>query len=430
MMPTKSEYRMTTRWRVGWILPRLMLVVLATDVALRSVPLEMFAFRPNEALQRLHGMPEGPFEPNREYHNARSYGDLAAMGNLPHRRIYRRVDFSTDAFGFHNPKPTAGIAPAGILLGDSFAIGAEVPEEKTLSAQLAGVFSGPIYNVGGYLPFDLERIRKLAGRLEMRRGVLIYEFLEVHGQELPPTTVPQWSSWRRRLGLRVLGARGWYLVSGFISSLDHSRLRLLAEKFERAMQNDVVLPNGFANNVSQERLRNGDWMLFLSSRIEPVSSWNATAARWIDYFCWVSREVSRDGLELVVLLVPNKSTVYGPLLESPRVQTEREDVLGELERRLRERGIWVVNVFPTFQEAATEMAERHQYIYWQDDIHWNECGVTLAVGEFRAQSGLPLPSGVVSKEDPPAAEVAWKAALPPDCQSQQKYTTTSSSSRK
>jgi hypothetical protein len=429
MMPTKSDYGMTGRWRVGWILPRLMLAVLVTDVALHFVPLEKFAFRPNEALQRVHGMPEGPFEPNREYHNARSYGDLAALGNLPQRRLYRRVDFTTDAFGFHNPEATAGLVPAGILLGDSFAIGAEVPEEKTLSAQLAEVFSGPIYNVGGYLPFDLGRIRKLAGRLQMRRGVLIYEFLEVHAQEVPPTTVPEQPSWRRRLGLRVLGASGWYLVSGFISSLDHSRLRLLAEKFERAIQNDVVLPNGFANNVSQERLRNGDWMLFLSSRIERVSSWNATAVRWVDYFCWVSREVSRDGLELVVLLVPNKSTVYGPLLESPRVQTEREGVLEELERCLRERGISVVNASPVFRQAATEMAERHQYIYWQDDIHWNECGVTLAVEEFREQMSSQALAKFGVAAHPPAAGRAWRAALPPDCQSQEKYAATSLSSR-
>src|SRR5258708_39485207 len=51
MMPTKSDYRMTTRWSVGWILPRLMLVVMGTDVAARCVPLELFAIRPNEALQ-------------------------------------------------------------------------------------------------------------------------------------------------------------------------------------------------------------------------------------------------------------------------------------------------------------------------------------------------------------------------------------------
>src|SRR5258708_30387852 len=164
MCPSQCHNWMQTRWRVGWILPCRMVATLATDSALRVVPLEKFAFRPNEALQRLHSMPEGPFEPNREYHNARSYGDLAALGNLPRRRVYRRVDFSTDAFGFHNPEPTAGLVPAGILLRHSFALRPEVPAHETLSAQLAGLFSGTIYNVGGYVPFYLWRTRKLARR--------------------------------------------------------------------------------------------------------------------------------------------------------------------------------------------------------------------------------------------------------------------------
>src|SRR5260370_6767302 len=115
-IPAKSDYRMTTRWRIGWILPLLMLAVLVTDVALRFVPLETFAFRPNEALQRQHATPEGPFEPNREYHNARSYGDLAALGNLPQRRVYRRVGLFPDSFGFHKPSGNAALPPAAGLL--------------------------------------------------------------------------------------------------------------------------------------------------------------------------------------------------------------------------------------------------------------------------------------------------------------------------
>src|SRR5260370_23769711 len=135
MMQTKSDYRMPRGWRVGWILPRLMLAALATDASLRFVPLEVFAFRPNEALPRVHGMPEGPFEPNREYHNARSYGDLAALGNLPQRRLYRRVDFTTDAFGFHNPEATAGVGRVVSLLGGPFCSGGGVAGENARSPQ-------------------------------------------------------------------------------------------------------------------------------------------------------------------------------------------------------------------------------------------------------------------------------------------------------
>src|SRR5260370_25438906 len=215
---------MTTRWRVGWILPRLMLVVMGTDVAARCVPLELFAIRPNEALQSRNAAPEGPFEPNREFHNARSYGDLAALGNLPQRGVYRRVDFTTDAFGFHNVAGLEVHTPAaGILFGDSLAIGAEVPEEKALAAQLTEVFSGRIYNAGGYAPLDLGRVRQLASRLKLRKGMLIYEFHEAPLKETPPSDAAEGSSWRHRVALRVLGFRGSPRMSGWLSPLTDAR---------------------------------------------------------------------------------------------------------------------------------------------------------------------------------------------------------------
>jgi len=423
MMATESDAKMTPRWRLGWVLPCVMLVVMAMDLALRLAPLDVFVNRPHEALGQLH-TPEGPFQPNREFHNARSYGDLAALGNLPRRRVYRRADFATDALGFHNPA-AAGLAPAGILFGDSFAIGAEVSEEKSFSAQLTALFSGPIYNAGGFLPLDLERVHKLASRLKLRGGVFIYEFHEAHLKELPPPAAPGVPSWRHKLAVHVLGPRGLDRLMAWLSSLPDSRLQLLARKFERALENDAVLPNRFASSVVEGRLRTGDWMLFLPSRIAPVNSPDAAVVRWGDFFRRLSRELGRDNLELVVVIVPEKFTVYAPLLAWPRPPAEGDVLLGQLERRLHEACVPVVNVTPAFRAAAAELAEHHRYIYWQDDTHWNECGVTIAVAEFRAQIGSQtLPAfvgGALPSAHPSAVGTAQRATLPPNCQSQQEY---------
>jgi len=414
----ETDAKMTHRWTLGRVLPFLMLMIVVMDFALRFVSLERLAFRPNEALRRLHVTPEGPYEPNREYHNDRTYGDLAALGNLPKRRVYRRVDFATDAFGFHNPVSRVESAPAGILLGDSFAIGAEVPEKKALSAQLTELFSERIYNAGGLLPLDLELVRRLAGQLRLQRGVLIYEFLEAHLQERPAIASAQ-PSWRARLAVRVLGSRGWYRLSGLISSLADSRLKLLAQRLEKEAENDRVLPNRFAGNVVQGRLRNGDWMLFSPSRIETADLADAAVSRWAEFFRRASRELDRDGLGLVVIIIPTKFTVYGPLLASPRVAPVGDIQLGQLERRLRKSEIPVVNVTPAFRAAAAELAEHHEYIYWQDDTHWNECGVSIAAAEFREQIGLqPLP-GFIGTESGPVSGSELKTALPSNCGSQQ-----------
>src|SRR5260370_35850483 len=66
MMPAKSDYRMTTRWRVGWILPRLMLAVMGTDGAARCVPLVRFAIRPNRGLEARNRTPKARYGPTLE----------------------------------------------------------------------------------------------------------------------------------------------------------------------------------------------------------------------------------------------------------------------------------------------------------------------------------------------------------------------------
>ena len=44
MMATESDAKMTSRWRLGWVLPCLMLVVMAMEFALRLAPLDVSRF--------------------------------------------------------------------------------------------------------------------------------------------------------------------------------------------------------------------------------------------------------------------------------------------------------------------------------------------------------------------------------------------------
>ena len=87
--------------QIGHLIPRLLLAVGLLDLGLRFIPVEPLTFRAWEALTR-YRPPGAAFEPNRHYENDRAYGDIAAMGNLPEVRQYRREVFSTDAFGFRN----------------------------------------------------------------------------------------------------------------------------------------------------------------------------------------------------------------------------------------------------------------------------------------------------------------------------------------
>jgi hypothetical protein len=80
----------------------------------------------------------------------------------------------------------------------------------------------------------------------------------------------------------------------------------------------------------------------------------------------------------VVLLVPNKYTVYGPLTVGSPGAAEGGRLLAGIADRLRDSGVPGVDVTPLFAAQAAAGLPRHEYLYWRDDTHWNARGIRLA----------------------------------------------------
>src|SRR2546425_9520291 len=97
--PRSTLFPYTTLFRSGHVIPRLLVAVCLVDIALRFVSIDPLTFRAWEALRRYRPL-RAAFEPNRQYYNGQSYGDLAVMGNLRALRQYRTEVFTTDALGF------------------------------------------------------------------------------------------------------------------------------------------------------------------------------------------------------------------------------------------------------------------------------------------------------------------------------------------
>ena len=114
---------------MGRAIPAFLAVVFLADLAARWLPVDPLTFRAWEALTR-YRPPGAAFEPNRRYVHPQSYGDSAAMGNLPERRQYRLETFTTDARGFRNT--AAAVPVTAILAGDSFAVGSGVSDRKSV----------------------------------------------------------------------------------------------------------------------------------------------------------------------------------------------------------------------------------------------------------------------------------------------------------
>jgi len=370
-------------WGTGRLLPRLMLLYFILDIALRFVPLDPLTFRAWEAMLRRYPNAVGPFTPSKHYHRDNSYGGVANIGNLPAERRYRTVDFTTDAFGFHNPPSPIQTDSIGIVVGDSFAVGSELPEHETLSAQLSRRFGGYFYNAGAPQPLHLSSLRAAAQRIGLHRGLVIYEFLEARAWQDPPATTPEGAQGAgQRFIFRTLGQEWIDRFSTPINQLHSSPLQAISAKLEKKLQDNTLLPNSFAGFVIQEKLRNGDSILFLPAEFKTPDDPRSAAARWGAYLAWYSNELRESGLGLLVLVVPNRSTIYSPLLAQPRDVSASLSALGSLAQAFQNAGVRAVSLQNRYaQEAATHLNEK-KYLYLLDDTHWNGNGTAIAAEEI------------------------------------------------
>jgi hypothetical protein len=221
---------------------------------------------------------------------------------------------------------------------------------------------------------DLKQIRLLARELPMRGSLVIYEYLERQGLPLIPSRAPRSSR------KRSVGAQDQPATEASPLSWELSRLRILANRMYRFFQNDRILPNPYGRNASVRRLANGAEMLFLSGeRGGDDGSRPVDAAYWV----WLQRELRSDGFQLIVLLVPDKFTVYEPLLLGREAKGgPGSDYLDRLERSLSAAGVPVVNLKNVFQARAARELPSNSYLYWLDDTHWNGHGMRIAAEEI------------------------------------------------
>jgi SGNH hydrolase-like domain, acetyltransferase AlgX len=369
-------------WSIGRILPRLMLFFFALDLVLRFVPLDPVTFRAWEAMLRRYPNAVGPFTPNKHYHRDNSYGGVAGIGNLPALRHYHAVDFTTDADGFHNPPALAQANPIGIVIGDSFAVGSELPEDQSLSAQLTQRFGGYFYNAGAPQPLHLVSLEAVARRIGLRRGFVIFEFLESRAMQDPPSMTPDGGRGAAQsLVFRTLGPDWTDRLSTPLNQLHASPLQALSAKLEKQIQNETILPNSFAAFVIQEKLPNGDCVVFLPAELKSPSDPRKAAERWAAYLSWYSNELRKDGLDLLVLLVPNRPTIYAPLLAGPLDVSASLVTFDNLTRSLRSAGVRTVPLEHRFLKDASTLLPQKKYLYFLDDTHWNGNGTAIAAEE-------------------------------------------------
>jgi hypothetical protein len=360
-----------------------MLLFFFADLVLRFVPLDLLTFRAWEAMLRHYPNAVGPFIPNKHYHRDTSYGGVAGIGNLVSFRHYHSVDFTTDPYGFHNPPALAEANPMGIVIGDSFAVGSELPEEESLSAQLTQRFGGYFYNAGAPQPLHLRSLEAVAKRIGLHHGLVIFEFLESRALQDPPRNTPDGGRGpAQAFFFRALGSEWTDRLGTALNQVHGSPLEALSTKLEKKIQDDTLLPNSFVAFVVQERLRNGEPIVFLPVEFKSPDDPRKAAEHWANYFAWFAAELHQDDLELTVLLVPNRATIYAPLLAQPRDVSASRATLDAFVNALRNVGVRTVSLERRYARDAAVLLDENKYLYFPDDTHWNGFGTSLAADEI------------------------------------------------
>ena len=378
--------RTTTRPRrigVGRLLPLIIAATLAVDVMARFLPLDSLCFQAWECMTR-YQEPGSSFEANRQFRSNRTHGNLSNMGNLPSLREYRPQVFTTDANGFRNAPGLASTAPDGIVVGDSFVAGYGISDEETLPVQLSAATGLRFYNAGGPYAY-LQTVRALKTKMGFQRGQVIVVWTESESvaqlqqaEALAQNGDAKAGFMRAAFGpqgarIRAL-LRGWWYTSP---------AKIVAEKAFLSIADDRILPNVYRSRVVERHLTTGKPILFYPSDVDGFHS-RRDVTEATDFLVALSAGLRQEGLASMVVLAPNKYTVYEPLL-SDRQQGPGDAVhpLARLEAALKSRGIQALDLTPSFAAQARADLPTGEYLYWLDDTHWNRHGIEMAVAALR-----------------------------------------------
>ena len=399
-----------TPWRLGRVAPLVLVAWMALDIALRFPPPQWLHVSPVTIALRKPGA-YGSFQPGFSIVTPFYGGEAAREANTSPTESRLPLRFSTDRLGFRiNPLAADESAPDVVILrGASFIYGAALSDEETLPAALTRVSGLAVRN---FSRFHLDGIAPhlvaaWLDQLPAPPAIAVVVYLEHENPRALPDRSRVAALVRavpalERPGTEYLRARRWIADRHRVVTrwMDFSPLEILARRVERGLANDRVLPNEFRRLGRRLVLPDGRAMLFRDYELAPAREPRGpTEARLTAEFfeAWHAR-LSARGIETVVLVLPSRYTVYGPVLE-------HEDMLEPLRRataytdtlvaELRSRGITTVDAAAVFRTRAFEEVQSGVLSFYREDNHWNPDGVELVArllaDALTSRSGAPIP---------------------------------------
>lgn len=138
-----------------------------------------------------------------------------------------------------------------------------------------------------------------------------------------------------------------------------------------------------------EQVRVGrDGWLFLTEELRFEADANQHLAARTELLGGAAQALERQGVKLVIALVPDKARVYAGKLAGGRYPAWNAERYHDALSQLRARGVSVVNLLEPLTLAANTTE-----VYYRTDTHWNQVGAQVAaqaIASFIGQLNLQL----------------------------------------
>jgi alginate O-acetyltransferase complex protein AlgJ len=124
-----------------------------------------------------------------------------------------------------------------------------------------------------------------------------------------------------------------------------------------------------------------DW-LYLLEEVRPWPDGEAAMSRRADLVAQVAERLRVQGIELLIVVVPDKARVESQTLCAIRYSAQAKDRYDAFAAMLQKRGIVPVDLLHSFRAA-----HAGQPLYYRTDTHWNQQGAALAAVVVAAAAG-------------------------------------------
>jgi len=363
---------------IGKLAPAILIAWITVDLVSRSISPSLLNVDPWLTVSTFPAR-YVPFSADKSFVIQRYVGGNARAANAQPTEVVGPIVFSTDHRGFRkNPYLRSEEIPEVLFVkGDSFIYGVGLSDNETLPAVLTGQYGISSYNGARFHddPDGMPEIDWLLGHLPGRPTTIVYTYLE-HGVFLSPEVTPGINGMILRRDPDLDGdLRYLKMLNMFFWQM--SPTRIVATRFFNSLENDKIFPNQGAKTIQSLALPSGDKLLFRDYEYElaTLDRGPAAVARSMTGFRWLKSELDRRHLRLIVLLLPNRYTLYQPLLT--RTDAPWAHYLDNVDAALHNEGIETVNGLDYYRAAAQQEVNNGQLSFFREDAHWNARGVRL-----------------------------------------------------